>query len=742
MIRYIHLGWRPFAPALGLAAIMFVAGVAASFEAERTISGSEGRAQVRSVEDRADVMERAVEAETGRYIDAVRTIAAGIGPLDLLTADRFAGATEPLQNMQLSGATSITLVVPANDDEIGAVQSRWRARGSSGLSLLPHTASNEHYFGVLARSLDGSDLPPSGLDVAQAAAPTRALEEAKLTGNTTVSDAYQLLRDGGASAQNEQLSFVLVAPVYGVPTSTGTAPLTGWIVMGLRGQSFMGETLDEFAQGQVDVRVDARNAADDIVTVASLQADYGESRDIQTERTANVAQHRWRLTVDAAGPALAGGQSDVALLVLLLGLLVSLVLAALVFVLTSGRSKARGEVRVVTAELDASEHALHQQADVLHAIMSSLNDGVGVVDANGEFLQHNPAAKWLLGIENDLGDSSLEQEPYGMFRADGFTPFPPDELPLVRALANEPCDGVEMVIRNAVRPEGVLISVSGRPLDPTGATRGAIAVFHDITALRRQQEELESFAGVVAHDLKSPLTSIGGNIELAADLVEQLAGAEAAQVRDRLARVSAGVSRMTTLIDDLLMYTKARDALVNPNDCDLSSIAHDVARTRIEDAELSNGSTPVPSIAVGALPIVNADPVLIRQVIDNLVSNSIKYTAPGEPARIEISARRLREGWAYVEIADHGIGIPPGQHSAVFKRFHRSHVDAGYAGTGLGLAICQRVIERHGGKIGVRDNPEGGSRFWFTLPTSPSTRFTRENGKSVESVALVGPTSS
>ncbi|WP_426508257.1 ATP-binding protein [Dactylosporangium sp. McL0621] len=105
-----------------------------------------------------------------------------------------------------------------------------------------------------------------------------------------------------------------------------------------------------------------------------------------------------------------------------------------------------------------------------------------------------------------------------------------------------------------------------------------------------------------------------------------------------------------------------------------------------------------------------------RAAADNLVGNAVKYTAPGTVPRIAITSAIDEERLVRVEIADNGIGIPPGQHDAIFTNFHRAHRAAGYAGTGLGLAICKRIVERHGGTIGATDNPGGGSRFTFTLP--------------------------
>jgi len=116
------------------------------------------------------------------------------------------------------------------------------------------------------------------------------------------------------------------------------------------------------------------------------------------------------------------------------------------------------------------------------------------------------------------------------------------------------------------------------------------------------------------------------------------------------------------------------------------------------------------------LPDVDADPAMLRHVLDNLIGNALKYVPPGRAARVDVTAAPAGAGWTRIEIADRGIGIPDEDKPDIFESFHRARTAAGYAGTGLGLAICRRIVERHGGAIGVTDNPGGGTRFHFTLP--------------------------
>ncbi len=161
--------------------------------------------------------------------------------------------------------------------------------------------------------------------------------------------------------------------------------------------------------------------------------------------------------------------------------------------LLPSRRGALKQARAAIEDLRRAEAASRRDAGLLTAILDSIGDGVGVVDSQGQFILHNAAAKAMLGVGDDVEGPEPWQEHYGMFRLDGSTPFPEQEMPLVRALAGESTDLVDMVIRNPARPEGVTISVTGRPIDLAafGLTgRGAVAVFHDITERQRLDAQL------------------------------------------------------------------------------------------------------------------------------------------------------------------------------------------------------------------------------------------------------------
>jgi signal transduction histidine kinase len=227
------------------------------------------------------------------------------------------------------------------------------------------------------------------------------------------------------------------------------------------------------------------------------------------------------------------------------------------------------------------------------------------------------------------------------------------------------------------------------------------------------EAELRALMVMASHDLKNPLASVALHVDM---LRADYAGTLGDGFDRDLAAIERGLHRMTTLTQDLLAYAKAGHT-VNLAPVSLSGMVDDVVADHVAAA----GDPPVITVT-GPLPEVLADAGLLRHVLDNLAGNAIKYTRPGTVAAVTISARPQADGSVLVEVADRGIGIPAADRAQVFDTFHRCANSTGYPGTGLGLAICKRIIGRHGGRIGVDENPGGGSRFWFTLPAGRTDR--------------------
>lgn len=224
--------------------------------------------------------------------------------------------------------------------------------------------------------------------------------------------------------------------------------------------------------------------------------------------------------------------------------------------------------------------------------------------------------------------------------------------------------------------------------------------------LARSNAELEQFAAVVSHDLRSPLLAISGCAQLLKEqFIDQL-GDEGAEL---LEMMQDGVNRMGLIIRDLLAFARATSVRNQFEPVQLEEVLVRVVSTLREKIE-SSGAT----ITHDRLPQVQANATQLGQVFSNLIENAIKYAGP-QPPRIHISVTERPEEWE-LAVQDNGIGIDPAHFERIFAIFQRLHEDSQYSGSGVGLAICKKIVEHHGGRIWVDSQPGHGSTFYFTLP--------------------------
>ncbi|GGN85992.1 hypothetical protein GCM10010112_67040 [Actinoplanes lobatus] len=424
------------------------------------------------------------------------------------------------------------------------------------------------------------------------------------------------------------------------------------------------------------------------------------------------------VTFTLAGPGPFAGIAGHAPRAFVAQLFVSMV-AVVGLVLALGRDERQALLRQLTgdkADLARQKDQAQRHGQLLGAIIDSMTDGVTVVEADGRVVLRNAALVRLLGGRISPTDRVASTSFYGLYHLDG-RPMADHETVNARVLAGEERAWVEMLLRNPEVPEGKIVTATGtRLFDGQGAPL-AVVVLHDATAERRHRDELTAFAGVVAHDLQNPLMAMRAWTEAAADALQDVPPHPmVSEAESSLLRAQRAGARMRALIDDLLAYTTARDATVRPVALDLERLVTDIASARVDAAIAAGGL--VPRFTINTPHQVYGDPPLIRQLLDNLIGNAIKYTAGDVVPAVTVTSAEQDDRIA-VTVADNGVGIPAGQHEAIFGNFHRAHTGSSFAGTGLGLSICQRIVHRHGGVISAADDPGGGSRFTFTLPPVP-----------------------
>jgi signal transduction histidine kinase len=271
-------------------------------------------------------------------------------------------------------------------------------------------------------------------------------------------------------------------------------------------------------------------------------------------------------------------------------------------------------------------------------------------------------------------------------------------------------DAVELVLE---RSDGrrIPVLISGAPVhDNAGALVSVVLVFQDTTRLKELDEVKNEFLSMITHDLRTPISTIKGVSSLALALVD-----DNSELKFHLEEMDDEVDHVTELVSNLLDMTRieAGASRREYESVHMTDIVQD-AVNRQRRSRMASGRLIEASVSA-ELPPVYVDPLQIGRVLDNLLSNALKYSDGkiGVSAGVDDSSGQLR-----TTVSDLGDGIPADLIDEIFDKFMRVRrgVRRGREGAGLGLAICKAIVEAHGGRIGVDSVEREGSTFWFTVP--------------------------
>jgi PAS domain S-box-containing protein len=379
------------------------------------------------------------------------------------------------------------------------------------------------------------------------------------------------------------------------------------------------------------------------------------------------------------------------------------------------------------AIFDLTDRNLAEEARLkLAAIVESAPDAIVGTDLEERI------TSWNLGAERLFGHTPAEMI------GNNFSVLVPEDRReerqelVARAAAGEDVRRFETVrLRKGEEPVNVSVTIS--PIrDLTGAAVGVATISQDITQRKHTEAERErlllelalqnerlleldrlkdEFVALVSHELRTPLTSIRGYLEL---LLDGEAGDLTDEQRQFLGVVERNAHRLLTLVGDLLFLAQVEAGKLSLEfgAVDLGALAAECVETGRPLAE-EKGVTL--TLATGPLPLLAGDHARLAQLLDNLVSNGIKFTPAG--GRVDVRIRGER-GQAVIEVRDTGIGIPPNEQEHLFERFYRTSkaTEQAIPGTGLGLAISKAIVQAHGGLIVVASEDDAGSTFRVSLP--------------------------
>ena len=380
----------------------------------------------------------------------------------------------------------------------------------------------------------------------------------------------------------------------------------------------------------------------------------------------------------------------------------------------------------ITIRTDITERKrLEEIRERLAAVVESSDDAIISKTLDGTI------TAWNFGAEKVFGYSSAEAVGRSLNML-----LPPER-------ANEESDILARIVRGEsvehfetvrLRKDGKRIDVSATisPIkDSSGAIVGASKIARDITERERAEEvirqlndeleqrvaertaqleaanqELEAFSYSVSHDLRAPLRHISGFSQL---LVEEFGATLAPGARHYLDRIQAGTQNMGVLVDELLHLARVGRHAVNRRRTKLNEVVEAV----IAMLQPESGGRQV-EWAISDLPEAECDPVLVRQIFQNLLSNALKFTRPRTHAVIEVSCQE-HDGQPVFIVRDNGVGFSMKYVDKLFGVFQRLHRAEDFEGTGIGLATVQRIVHKHGGQVWAEGKLDQGAAFYFTL---------------------------
>ena len=366
-------------------------------------------------------------------------------------------------------------------------------------------------------------------------------------------------------------------------------------------------------------------------------------------------------------------------------------------------------------EQHEAEEALHLATRQRELILESVGDGIYGIDLEGRLTFINEAGARLLGYSPDDLTGREVHDVIHHSHADG-TPYSPATSPILQGMRKR--EAVRMRDEVFWRHDGTKIPVEyiANPLIEDGLLSGMVVAFQDVSERRRLEKMKDEFISTVSHELRTPLTSLRASLGL---ISSGALDRRPEKQRQMIEMAIGNCDRLVRLVNDILDFEKMESGRLPLNRVPLEAV--DLLRRA---ADVAHGMATAVNMTfnIDAGPaMVLADPERTLQVLNELVSNAIKFSAPGTMIRLGTQPSGDEE--VCFVVADQGRGIAPEKLDHIFDRFQQGDASDSRAlgGTGLGLALCRSIVEQQGGRIWAESAPGKGSRFLFTLPAAVPT---------------------
>ena len=368
-----------------------------------------------------------------------------------------------------------------------------------------------------------------------------------------------------------------------------------------------------------------------------------------------------------------------------------------------------GEPRASADEQSAWRITDEQNRDRWEALIACTTDAMFILDKRFSILDLNPAACGALGLTRDKAIGRHCSEVLRCCNLNKTSLCGTSNCPLRRAYTlDQPLANEELLLA-----ENLEVSISVTPITMADGRREAAFIARDTTALHVANRVRSNFVSMVSHELRTPLNSVQGFVDL---LIQGHMGRLNGEQKKYLGYAQEGVQQLVAIVEDILFLTRSDVGQfeIKPRKTSFRVLARQ-AMSSLELQARQAGVILRKDIASPA-PDLYIDPQRIKQVLDNLLTNAIKFTPPG--GTVTLRARPYNEHFALISVSDTGYGIPEEDRPHIFERFYQSenHRQSRIGGYGLGLAIARLIVEQHGGVIRFETEIDQGTTFFFTAP--------------------------
>ena len=714
---------RLLRPSYALAVVVLLLGLAAVFYYAHSRQERELRANQEAFEGYATEIAERMRQRMVDYDLILRGGVSLVASVDWPTAEQWRDYYNSLRiDEQFPSIVGLGFAPYVPSGQLPEFQLRLRDRGE-GLFVI-HPAGVRREYGPILYLVPATPGNRAAIGYDMYAEPRRqvAMHAAADAGGTRMTAPVELVQDAGLP--QAQPSALLYAPVYRSqlqPASTAERrdTLRGWVYAPIRLQTLV-ETTTLTLQRPVRFRIRDITDGGDALLYADPAMRNGKAHSMPafaTTRDLEAYGRHWRLEFESRPLAEIEAKDADLRATVLVGLVCALLLFGLVLALAMTEARADALATRMSESYRRSEQRFRNAMEY-----SAI--GKALLDSHGRIVEANPSLARILGTTQDalvgraLGEQFADADDplrtgqmqsmqdgahrttKRLRRGDGevrhaqltFAPVPGDVGQDVVGLVQ-----VEDV------SERLRAEAQVRALNRTLEARVAVRT----RELTQANEELESFAYSVSHDLRAPLRSIDGFGRL---LQERYGDVLDETGRGYLDRVRNATARMGDLIDAILKVSRIGRSELKPRPTDLSRLAEEIVS---ELREQDPGRRAEVRIEPGL--VAWADPALARNLLQNLLGNAWKFTA----ATTAPSIRLYRDGHSFV-VEDNGAGFDPNYANKLFRPFQRLHPQQEFSGHGIGLATVRRILERHGGSIRAEGKPGEGARFNFVFPEPPA----------------------